>query len=120
HADVGRVDRGGLHGDADLPRSRVADRPVDDLEHLGAAGGPDSDSTYRAIVAHGRQAGPPAPVAPRSRPPCSTRAATMPPIAPNRCPCHEMPSAGTRPRNSVVPHTASTTSPTAIWARLRV
>ena len=34
---------------------------------------------------------------------CSTRAATTPPIAPNRWPCHEMPGVGTRPVSSVEP-----------------
>ena len=34
---------------------------------------------------------------------CSTRAATTPPIAPNRWPCHEMPGVGHEPESSVVP-----------------
>src|SRR4051794_30265468 len=33
----------------------------------------------------------------------SSRAATIPPTAPNRCPCHEIPGVGTRLRASVVP-----------------
>ena len=39
----------------------------------------------------------------RLRARCSTRAATTPPTAPNRWPCHETPGVGTSPTSSVVP-----------------
>ena len=42
----------------------------------------------------------------------SSRAARSPPRPPNRWPCQEIPSCGTRPDSSVVPQITATTTPT--------
>ena len=52
-----------------------------------------------------------------TRPRWRNLAATTPPTAPNRWPCHDTPGVGTKPETSVAPYTAITASPPMMCQR---
>ena len=110
----------GSHDTGSRSRSRASSGCGSVSSSASVAAAPSGNSRARirsATAAAARSA-------PRSRRraarPCNSHAASTPPTAPNRWPCHEMPSSGTSPRSSVVPQTASTATPTAICMALRL
>ena len=49
-----------------------------------------------------------------------TQAARMPAMPPNRWPCQEIPSCGSRPPSSALPQTTTTTMPISTWPSRRL